>query len=280
MRVREFEELATHRLQKAQRDSPRRSAQLLLCHVLHCDRLGLFLQDKRNLLPKEEKALFHLLAKREKGMPIAYLLGEKEFFGRRFLVSEKTLIPRPETEHLIEAVLERFPEKASALFVDLGCGTGNIGLTLALERPYFSGILLDKSREALNVCQNNRQRFSLNDRILLFQGTFEALPFAKESLDLIVANPPYIGFEEKNRIMDEVLLFEPHCALFAEDNGLADLETILNGAEFALKKGGFLILEHGDRQGKILRKRLANAFSDIITLCDLASRERITLGKR
>ncbi|MCR4667545.1 MAG: peptide chain release factor N(5)-glutamine methyltransferase [Desulfovibrio sp.] len=278
MRVREFRQLAGQRLQMAHRDSPRLSADLLLCLVLGCNRVGLYLEEERELSKEEEGLLSSLLEKREGGVPMAYLTGEREFYGRPFHVSEHTLIPRPETEILVEQALNGWPAESPRIFADLGTGSGNIGLTIALERKMARGYLLDVSRRALVTARRNQTRFSLEETTLLLEGSFSQLPFASESLDLIVANPPYIGHGERHRVMEEVLRYEPESALFAEDMGLASLRAIITGASPLLKKGGRILLEHGDLQGNAVRNMLSKSFTDIETIRDLAGRERVSLG--
>lgn len=259
-------------------DRPSRlDAEALLAHVLGRDRLWLAIHDRDEVGGEAAENYLCLVGLRARGVPLSQLVGKKEFFGRDFLVTKDTLTPRPETELLVELALELGPGDVT-VFADLGAGTGCIGLTLALERPGWRGVLLEKSPAALAVCRKNRERLGA-DNALLLEGDLKTPPFARQSLDLVCANPPYIAFDDPETAPD-VREHEPAMALFAEANGLAALFACVEAAAHALKPGGLVLLEHGKDQGEAVRKALlANKFSRVATKKDLAGLDRVSLAR-
>ena len=279
MRISEFEHFAAEKLRALGRDSPRLSAQIILGMVLETDRPGLIARREEALTETQELRARALLARRAKGEPVAYLVGEKEFYGRPFAVNASVLIPRPETEHLIEAVLKHEDANTPLRFADIGTGSGNIGITLALERPHCTGFLVDTSRQALAVAQKNVRRFDLTERLTPLAACARELPLLPGSLNCIVSNPPYIAPEERPLVMEEVLTFEPHTALFAEKNGLSCLESIIEAAASLLQPKGSIYLEHGASQGEDVRRLLHSHDFTATTLSDLAGHERVSFGR-
>ena len=222
-----------------------------------------------------------LAVRRQRGEPIAYILGEREFYGRRFIVTPDVLIPRPDTELLCEAVLERlsgFDAGRSASILDLGTGSGAIALTLACERPDARITAADVSPFALAVARRNAARLGVADRVrLLDSDWFAAL--ANERFDIIVGNPPYIG-EQDTHLTEGDLRFEPRLALAAGATGMEAIDVIARDAPSHLQCGGWLLLEHGWQQGALCRKALStNGFTDVVSLLDLAGRTRVSGGK-
>jgi release factor glutamine methyltransferase len=255
--------------------SPDLDAQVLLCHVLARPRSYLFTWPERELEAHQQQSFLALLARREQGEPVAHLTGEREFFGRNFSVTPDTLIPRPDTEPLVELALKLGPA-GPARVVDLGTGTGAIGVTLALERPQWQVTLTDLSAAALSVAGGNARQ--LGAQVTLQQGSW--LEDCRGPFDVIVSNPPYI--DPADHHLDEGdVRFEPRSALVADQRGLADLATIITQSAARLVAGGWLLLEHGYQQGAQVRALMeAGRFDGVRTERDLGGNERVTVGRQ
>ena len=255
--------------------SPDLDAQVLLCHVLARPRSYLFTWPERELEAHQQQSFLALLARREQGEPVAHLTGEREFFGRNFSVTPDTLIPRPDTETLVELALKLGPA-GPARVVDLGTGTGAIGVTLALERPQWQVTLTDLSAAALAVAGGNARQ--LGAQVTLQQGSW--LEDCRGPFDVIVSNPPYI--DPADHHLDEGdVRFEPRSALVADQRGLADLATIITQSAARLVAGGWLLLEHGYQQGAQVRALMeAGRFDGVRTERDLGGNERVTVGRQ
>ena len=265
---------ATARL-AARSDSARLDAELLLAHVLGLERGRLLARAEQPLGEAPARAFEALIARRAKGEPVAYLIGRREFWTLVLEVDAAVLVPRPETELVVELALARLPA-APARVLDLGTGSGAIGLAIARERPAVRVDLVDASAAALAVAEHNRARLGLgNARTLL--GHWYA-PVAGERYALIVANPPYLAEADPHLDAPE-LAFEPRRALVAGRSGLEALEAIAAGALSHLDRAGALILEHGATQGEACRRLMGAAGLDRVeTHRDLGSLERATLG--
>ena len=246
---------------------------VLLGHVLGVNRAWLIAHEHDELPVALLEKYETLLARRQAGEPVAYLLGEKEFFGRSFHVTPAVLVPRPETELLVELALEKLPPSGRAL--DLGTGSGCIAITLALERPDCGILAVEQSPEALAVAKLNAVH--LGAKLGFYQGSwYQALPGNTEKFDLIVSNPPYVA--ESDTHLD-ALANEPAEALASGADGLDDIRLIVRGAPAWLKPGGWLLFEHGWDQGEACRDLLQQAgFCDVETRADLAGIGRVTLG--
>ncbi|WP_133492396.1 peptide chain release factor N(5)-glutamine methyltransferase [Alcanivorax sp. 24] len=250
-------------------------AECLLAHVLAQSRTYLFTWPERTLNESQQRHFLELLARREAGEPVAYLIGEREFYGRRFRVSPDTLIPRPDTETLIDAVLERMPESPLRA-VDLGTGTGAIGITLALERPAWSVLLVDISEAALQVAKDNAR--TLGATVEMVGGTW--LAALSGPFELIVSNPPYVDPEDPHLGQGDVR-HEPRTALVSAEQGLADIRVLADQAMTRLVEGGWLMLEHGYDQGEAVRTLLTEReYREVETLRDLGGQDRVTFGQR
>lgn len=245
----------TNRLHEAAVDAPRRSAELLAEHCFGWDRVGLILHAEEPLADAQVAAFRALTARRAQGEPVAYLRGSKEFYGRDFLVTPATLIPRPETEHLVDKALELLPE-TFLTFADMGTGSGCLAVTLAAERPHWRGVMLDISQAALNVACRNARAAGVAARLLALRGDMAAPPLAAASLDLCVSNPPYIAEKEQADMSREVLAFEPAGALFSARDGLHHLTALAGQAAHLLRPGGLLLMEHGAAQGPAVHQML------------------------
>ncbi len=236
-----------------------REALLLLAHVLDVREAQILAYPERAVTPTQAQHLERLLTRRLNGEPMAYLLGEREFYGRPFAVDSRVLIPRPETEHLVEAALALdLPPRAQV--VDMGTGSGCIALTLALERPDLRVLAIDRSLGALVVARDNRARLAdpahpgksnLNHRVTLAQAD-RVRPVRLARVDLLVSNPPYVDPADRPALSTEVTDHEPATALFAEDRGCAMIAHLLDHARH-LRSGTPTVIEIGYGQGEWLR---------------------------
>lgn len=281
MRLGEQERQIAQELTEAGVDSPRLCARLICAHALGLDKLGVALAPERALDETERADIGALAARRATGEPLAHILGRREFFGRDFRVTRHTLVPRPETELLVELALELLPP-AGLTFADFGTGSGSIGITLACERPKWRGILLEKSPRALAVARVNAAALLGREqgRVALVAGDLFAPPLRARGLDLVVSNPPYIGEAERELVMDEVLSFEPGEALFSPRGGLAHLEGVCRAARNLLRPGGLLLLEHGAGQGRAVAALMGGlGFGEVETASDLAGLPRCTVAR-
>ncbi|MEJ2789997.1 MULTISPECIES: peptide chain release factor N(5)-glutamine methyltransferase [unclassified Pseudoxanthomonas] len=255
----------------------RHEAEHLLLHVLGRDRAWLFAHGD-DALPAESAAAFEdLLARRMVGEPLAYLLGQRGFWTLDLQVSPATLIPRPETERLVELALARLPPDHALRVADLGTGSGAIALAIASERPLAQVVATDISAEALDVAGANAQANGIAN-VAFRHGSWLA-PLAGERFDLIASNPPYIA-EDDPHLAQGDLRFEPPSALSSGRDGLDAVRAIVLAAPDHLVPGGWLLLEHGWDQGAPVRALLmARGFIDVATETDLEHRDRITLGR-
>lgn len=269
-------------LAEAARDLPgvegRHEAELLLLHVLGRERGWLFAHATDLIDPASAAAFAGLLQRRLAGEPVAYLLGRRGFWTLDLAVSPDTLIPRPETERLVELALERLPEDTPLRVADLGTGSGAIALALARERPQARVLATDMSAGALAVASGNARAHGL-DNVAFREGSWHA-PLAGERFDLIASNPPYIASGDPHLARGD-LRFEPASALASGDDGLDDIRVIIEGAQAHLLPGGWLLLEHGWDQGGAIRALLdAAGFVEVATAVDLEQRDRVSLGRR
>lgn len=253
-------------------------AELLLLHVVGRDRTWLFLHERDGLGDADAAAFAALVARREVGEPVAYLSGTRGFWTLDLAVTPDTLIPRPETELLVELALERIPQDVDVCIADLGTGSGAIALAIASERPRAQVVATDFSEAALAVARQNAERNHIAN-IEFRLGSWFA-PLAGERFDLIASNPPYIESGDPH-LGEGDLRFEPMTALASGVDGLDDLRVIANQATSHLKPDGWLLVEHGWNQGASVRALFETAgFADVQTARDLEGRDRITLGRR
>ena len=286
MRLKQYIDEATAQLTKAGVDSPRLCAEVLAREILGgaaagSARLFCILEAGREVEDEPLARLRALVAQRATGQPLAQIIGRKEFYGRDFAVTRHTLVPRPETELLVDTALELLPQ-APLHFADLGTGTGCIGLTLLAERPQWSGLLLDLCPHAVCVAAGNARLLGVQNRAMVLRGDMQRPPLKPEILQLVVSNPPYIAESERDMVMDEVLHNEPHSALFSENNGLLHLAAAINAAASALQPGGWVLLEHGAGQAKAVHDLLAKTgiFEKIENKRDIAHLDRCTLARK
>ena len=268
----------------AHTDAPALTAQLLLCHVLDIDRVALIAHSEELVPPAAEIQLKALLERRAAGEPLAYILGVREFYGRDFAVNPHTLIPRPETEHLIETALDFFDRQGMAdkplRFADLGTGSGCIAITLAAERPAWQGTALDISSGALDTARGNAD--SNGVKLAFLQADFtQPLPFGSASFDLLVSNPPYVSEEEYAELDAGVRDFEPRSALVPGPEGMEHPRAVEKAARRLLRPGGLFLMEHGWLQGEACRALChADFWTDVHTGRDLAGKDRFLFAVR
>ena len=254
----------------------RLESELLLAHLLGRNRAWLYAHGSETCPPEIESRFRELVGRREGGEPIAYIIGHREFYGREFQVNGDVLIPRPETELLVEQALSLdLPDQASVL--DIGTGSGCIAITLGMERPTWKITAVDISAAALAVAETNRNRLGA-DAVRLLQGNlFDTVD--GQHFDLVVSNPPYVA-ENDRHLEQGDLRFEPNVALSAGPDGLNLIRDIVSQAPRHLHSDGWLMLEHGHDQAVAVRDTLTRAdFDQVQSKPDLAGIERISFGR-
>ncbi|EHJ92535.1 peptide chain release factor N(5)-glutamine methyltransferase [Vreelandella boliviensis] len=271
---------AAQRLQAAGSSSPRIDAEVLLCHVLGHDRTWLYTWGDKMCSLWEQARFDALIAARAQGTPIAYLTGEREFWGLRLATSPDTLIPRPDTETLVELALSRATLPSGRL-LDLGTGTGAIALAFASEQRHWQILGVDLRFEAVALASHNARSLGIaNARFLQSDwfGVLESFEEADKRFDIIVSNPPYIAADDPHLAEGDVR-FEPRSALVADACGMADLLHLVNSAQHYLAASGWLLLEHGYKQAEMVREALNCAgYQNVESVRDLGGHERVTLG--
>jgi release factor glutamine methyltransferase len=255
----------------------RLEAHLLMQHVLNVNRAWLIVHENDTLQPKMHSQLDALLNRRLKGEPIAYILGYREFYGLKLIVTPDTLIPRADTETLVEMVLAKVSSQEKAQILDLGTGCGAIGLAIAVNRPQAKVIAIDASPAALNIAIKNAKKLNINNVEFKSSDWFDALQDVK--FNVIVSNPPYIDRNDAHLNQGD-LRFEPLSALASGDDGLDDIRIIINESLAYLNPQGWLMLEHGYNQAETVADLMAQAgLIDIETIKDLGGNDRVTIGK-
>ncbi|MBS3809469.1 MAG: peptide chain release factor N(5)-glutamine methyltransferase [Desulfobacterales bacterium] len=229
-------------------DAPRLTAELLLAEVLGLNRIDLYIRHDQPLLDNELARYREVIRRRAKREPLAYILEKKEFWDLEFIVAPEVLIPRPETEHLVEAALERLPEDADNIkrVIDLGTGCGAIVVSLAVYRPQNLYFGVDRSYRAVRVAKENAKRNDSGQRLHLFVGDWlEPVNSGACGFDMIVSNPPYIPSAQIDSLEPEIHNFEPRLALDGLEDGLFAIRAIIDTAPRHLDSGGFLLMEIG-----------------------------------
>lgn len=297
MQLRESLAAAIVRLALARVPSPRLNAELLLMFTLNCDRAYLFAHTERELTSDERTRYESSLTKRGHGIPTQYITGHQEFWGMDLIVSPAVLIPRPETEHVIETALEicesDFGPQTSDLdspasevrgprstlhIIDIGTGSGAIALALAKEFPQAEIHATDISADALEIARANAARHQLTERIHFREADLLA-GFSANSFDIIVSNPPYVGESEEDQVQLEVRKFEPRNAVFAGATGLEVIERLIPQAKAVLKPGGWLILEiSGSIADRVME--LLKDWSEVAIKPDLQSIPRVARARK
>lgn len=255
----------------------RLECEILLAFVLNTTRVFLYTHPDTILDVHQNQQFNHLVAQRQTGVPIAYLIGKKEFWSLTFSVNPATLIPRPETELLIEKTLELVPQKDNAHILELGTGSGVIALALAHERPAWHIDACDKSLAALEVAQYNQQTLQIHNVTLIESDWYSQISH-RNPYDAIVSNPPYIAEGDPHLDIGD-LRFEPHLALTSGSHGLDALEKIIRESLARLKKNGLLLLEHGyDQKQPVTDLMQQIGYHSVCTWKDLQGNDRVTVG--
>ncbi len=262
-------------------DSARLDIELLLCHILQKNRTYLFTWPDKILSPEQAEDFLQFFNRRKSGEPIAHILGQREFWSLPLAVNNSTLIPRPDTELLVELVLELFAEDSvqqHRTCLDLGTGTGAIVLAIASEKPQWQLVGVDKSADVVALAEKNRRALQFAQVQIRQSDWFSAI--SAQQFDVIVSNPPYIDPQDPHLDQGDVR-FEPRSALIADKHGLADIELIVQQGWNYLCEQGWLLLEHGYDQGQAVRDLFtARGFVQVQTRTDLGGNERVTFGRK
>ena len=288
MTLRDLLTAAVDRLNSDHVPSPRMNAELLLMFTLGCDRAYLFAHPEYELSQDEISRYHQALAKRSTGVPAQYITGHQEFWGMDFIVSPAVLIPRPETEHLIETVLPLARRLANPRIVDVGTGSGCIALALLKELSGAEVHATDISAAALDIARANAARLapSLRDvpgedarRSVRFHQTDLLQGFAADSFDFVVSNPPYVGRSEEDQVQLEVRKFEPAQAVFAGETGMEVISRLVPEAQQVLKPGGWLVIEISGTIAEQVESTL-RGWSDVSLVQDLQQIPRVALARK
>jgi release factor glutamine methyltransferase len=272
---------AVDRLEAADIGSPRMNAEVLLMFVLGAHRAYLYAHPERELTAEEETRYNEVLAQRSTGMPSQYITGHQEFWGLDFVVSPAVLIPRPETEHLVETVLELARDVPRPKIVDVGTGSGCVALALAHELKHAELCAVDVSAGALEIACANAARLQLEGRVQFVQSNvLEALADAHD-FDFVVSNPPYVGFGESDKVQKSVRDFEPRVAVFAGEQGLDVIAPLVQQAHDVLKSSGWLAVEIGySMRDAVLKLLDPTMWEDVRVVPDLQGIPRVVAARR
>jgi release factor glutamine methyltransferase len=270
------EALLNNAIERIGGDSPRLDAELLLSHVTGLGRTSFRAWPEREVAPDQAQAFRELVAERVKGLPIAYLLGHQDFWSLSLKVSPSTLIPRPDTECLVETALE-LPLPENARVLDLGTGTGAIALALASEKAKWQIMASDRIEEAVELARENSRSLQLPITVVQSHW-FDQIP--ESGFDLLISNPPYIPASD-HHLNEGDVRFEPSSALVAGDDGLDDIRLLVTEGFKRLNPGGWMLLEHGYDQGDAVRDLFAGAgWLNIETRKDYGGNDRMTLARK
>jgi release factor glutamine methyltransferase len=276
--------MASEFLRSKHIENPRLNAELMLCHLLGINRMDLYLQFDRPLTGEERERYKILLRRRESDEPLQYILEETEFMSLRFRVSPLVLIPRSETETLVEKAMELLQGRTGVRVLDIGTGSGNIAVSLAKYISHAEVVASDLTSDILSMAQENAELNGVSDRISWVQSDLTANAFPEEvqpPFDVVVSNPPYISKAEWDDLPREIREFEPRKALCDEDDGLTFFHVIAQKGIQILKPGGLLLVETGDGQGDKVPSILTGAgFTSVTVYPDLNGIDRVVVGKR
>ncbi len=274
--------LSTEYLEKKGIESPRINAEMLLAKILNCKRLDLYLQFERPLVEDEIKLYREFLTRRSKFEPIQYILGSVEFYGLEFEVNKTVLIPRPETEILVEEIINSINKENITKILDIGTGSGNIAVCLAVHLPESKIVAIDSSIEALNTAEKNSKINNTKDRIDFIEWDINSENlFPETDFDIVVSNPPYVSETDYTKLQPELKIYEPRIALTDNANGLSFYKTICEKSKELLKTGGKLFLEAGMGQSENIKEILLNNnYSNIKMKKDYLNIDRVISGEK
>lgn len=263
--------------------SPRLNAELLLMFALDCERSYLYAHPERELTASEKYRYDEVVRERSKGCPTQYITGHQEFWGLDLLVSPAVLIPRPETEHVVETALElvrdyRYDGTGRLRMVDVGTGSGCIALALASEMPHIEFHACDISDDALEIARVNAARLALGNKVLFRKSDLLAV-YADEKFDFIVSNPPYVGEVDADKVQKQVREFEPKIAVFSGHEGMDIYRRLIPEAHSALRPGGWFITEIGYSEEENVKKLLVG-WTDIQVTADLQGIPRVIAARK
>ncbi|SMF39707.1 peptide chain release factor N(5)-glutamine methyltransferase [Desulfovibrio gilichinskyi] len=281
--LKEVVSAATIKLSEAEIDSPALSAQLLAEKVFKLDRLKMIMEMNNPVEEELIQPFNDLVDRRAQGEPVAYILGQKEFYGIEFKVGAGVLIPRPETEEIVEHVLKKFNREHPFLFADFGTGSGILAVTIAKFFPKARGVAMDLSAGALAIARENAEKHSVADRVLFIQADFTESVFKDGIFDLVLANPPYLSTAELADISHEVAEFEPVSALVGGKQGDELIKGCAGHIAAALKSPGYMYMEIGYLQGRAGYEifNAYDAFSgQVSVLPDISNHDRIIFAKK
>ena len=272
---------AIERLEAADMGSPRMNAEVLLMFVLGVNRAYLYAHPERELTAEEEARYDEVLAQRATGMPSQYITGHQEFWGLDFVVTPAVLIPRPETEHLVETVLELARGIARPKLVDVGTGSGCVALALAHELKSAAVYAVDVSADALEIAGANAARLRLDGRVHFTQSNVLEALAGVHDFDFVVSNPPYVGFGEADKVQKSVRDFEPRVAVFAGEQGLDVIRPLIEQAHRALKPGGWLAVEIGySMRDAVVNLLSPTMWEDVRVVPDLQGIPRVVAARK
>ncbi len=262
--------------------SPRMNAEMLLMFTIDCDRAHIFAHPERELTSDEESRYTEVVNERARGVPSQYIIGHQEFWGLDFIVNPSVLIPRPETEHLIETVLELSKSYSSSSrtlkMIDVGTGSGAIALALAKEFPMAEIHAADISAEALEVAKANAARLGF-DGVKFHQSDVLADVPRDASFDFVVSNPPYVALSEEDKVQDVVKKFEPRVAVFAGAHGLDVIRRLIPQSREALRPRGWLLMEVGYSMSEAVME-LLEGWDEVHSVPDLQGIPRVIVGRK
>ncbi|MEW6004530.1 MAG: peptide chain release factor N(5)-glutamine methyltransferase [Stygiobacter sp.] len=270
--------LSSTYLKKKNISSPRLNAELLLAEVLSCKRIDLYLSFDRPLTEHEINDYREFIRRRGNHEPLQYIIGKAEFYGNEFIVNENVLIPRPETEILVDEVIAKNVNSSSLKILDVGTGSGIIAVSLAKELITANFDAFDVSEEAVNIALKNASLNGVSDKINFFVADIFNYEGNNDYYDIIVSNPPYISHEDYNNLEIDVKEYEPKISLTDLQDGLTYYKTIINKSSKWLKKDGYLFFEIGYNQGKDVENLMNEYFYDIKVVKDFQNFDRVIYG--